>query len=84
MKILIFSDIHANFEALKELLGREKFDYSIFLATVFNDFTSILLGQGLERFLLKVIIPYYQRRFDTYEITKHLNFRKNTIIFHTN
>ncbi len=31
MKILIFSDIHANFEALKELLGREKFDYSIFL-----------------------------------------------------
>jgi len=31
MRILVFSDIHANFEALKAVIAREKFDYSIFL-----------------------------------------------------
>ncbi len=31
MKILIFSDIHANYEALKSLVQRETYDFSIFL-----------------------------------------------------
>ncbi|WP_393971372.1 metallophosphoesterase family protein [Oxyplasma meridianum] len=31
MKILVFSDAHANFEALNSLLGEVKFDFSIFL-----------------------------------------------------
>ena len=31
MRVLVFSDIHSNFEALKAMLAKEKFDYSIFL-----------------------------------------------------
>lgn len=31
MKVLIYSDIHSNLEAMKEILKREKFDSSIFL-----------------------------------------------------
>ena len=31
MRVLVFSDIHSNFEALKSMLGETKFDYSIFL-----------------------------------------------------
>ncbi|BAB60361.1 hypothetical protein [Thermoplasma volcanium GSS1] len=34
MKVIIYSDIHANLEAMKEVIKREKFDIAIFLGDV--------------------------------------------------
>lgn len=34
MKVLIFSDVHSNLEALKEVISREKYDRAIFLGDI--------------------------------------------------